>query len=298
MNSLYCPKCRRELHPATFSGQPKPAFDFESCLRRCETCGVGISNARDGETFIHRNPLDNIPAEVRGEAIWTIQNALNIRNRGSKEIKFGFSTSEDALTWTVFSYLHREGLLSRVVSDLLPTPPTSEPVLLLWGCPVPPYSKQGDALCRHLVSILKCIGEDPLSYSEPDVIMDFGREGLVLIEVKYRSGNDRNTIPNKFAKYVGGTGAFRDVDAVVGSGFYELARNWRIGFDLSTGRAMILVNLAVASRSSEQAALSIFSDGLSQDGTHQFQQVWWSDFLGQFSLPAWLSEYTQRLGIR
>jgi hypothetical protein len=297
MNSVPCPKCNSELLPATFSSRARAAFDFKTCLRRCEPCGIGVSNALNGATFIYRDPLDNLPAEVRDGAIWAIENSLNIRNRPSKKNKFSFSTSEDAITWTVFSYLQREKLLREAFSGLLSIQFTCEPVLLLWGCAVPARTPESDVLCRNLVSILKSLGETSQSYSEPDVIMDFGDEGLVLIEVKYKSGNDGTTPADKFTKYVEGSSAFRNADSTISSGLYEFTRNWRIGFDLSAGRAITLVNLVLASRSSESIPLESFSNGLAQDRTHQFRQIRWPDLLDQISLPDWLSEYADRRGI-
>jgi hypothetical protein len=43
--------------------------------------------------------------------------------------------------------------------------------------------KTVDNLCAGL-------GEVPNSFSEPDVIVDFGEAGLMFIEVKHRRGND------------------------------------------------------------------------------------------------------------
>ncbi len=70
-----------------------------------------------------------------------------------------------------------------------------------------------------------------------------GPAGIVFIEVKYRSLND-----NKDADYGGwsrylDTDAFADPLSLRRSGHYELARNWRIGWDLAGERPFTLVNL-------------------------------------------------------
>jgi hypothetical protein len=60
-------------------------------------------NAANNPTIIFRDHLDNVPAAVRSGAFRALSCSLNVRNRGSKREKFRFSTSEDAVTWTVFS---------------------------------------------------------------------------------------------------------------------------------------------------------------------------------------------------
>jgi hypothetical protein len=81
------------------------ATQYDDCLRRCEPCGIGASNAADPQavTYIHRDPLGNIPIESRKGVSRALGEALNARNRESKRRRFGFSTSEDAVTWVVCS---------------------------------------------------------------------------------------------------------------------------------------------------------------------------------------------------
>ena len=76
------------------SGEYKPnkrggafiATSFNKCLRRCEQCGIGFSNAKNPDSVvkIYRNPLDNIPFEVRAGTLDTLPNALNLFNRENK----------------------------------------------------------------------------------------------------------------------------------------------------------------------------------------------------------------------
>src|ERR1700733_12635533 len=245
--SIACPTCGIPLGSIKLSSRPPRATSFESCLRKCEPCGVGVSNASTDQTFIYQNPLHNIPEEARSGALTALKGALNQTNLESKVQKFGFSTSEDALTWTVFSYLQRAHLFRQVVASLglLPIPPINEPTVLLWGAPLPSTSENGWQLRQKIETTLKEIGELSNSYSEPDVMLDFGSAGLVIIEVKYRSGNAICKDRSKFIKYVEGSGAFKRGEQASDSGLYELARNWRIGFDLSNHRPITLVNLVV-----------------------------------------------------
>ena len=104
--SLICPACHDSIASVDFFGRAPTATRFEDCLRRCEPCRVGASNAADPNsvTYIHDDPLRNIPIESRQGASEALAQAFNVRNRESKLRRFGFSTSEDAVTWVVFTY--------------------------------------------------------------------------------------------------------------------------------------------------------------------------------------------------
>ena len=106
---LACPSCGSDVTQST--GELKRAGRYSDCLRRCKRCGIGFSNARHSATRIYQDPEMNVPEQSRGGIAERLKLALNERNRPSKRIKFGFSTSEDALTWTVFTYLNMTGQL-------------------------------------------------------------------------------------------------------------------------------------------------------------------------------------------
>ena len=65
-----------------------------------------------------------------------------------------------------------------------------EPCLLLWGVPVPLDSTDGQDFAKRLTHTIDEIQHNPQSRSEPDVVLDFGAAGVVVIEVKYTSEND------------------------------------------------------------------------------------------------------------
>lgn len=149
------------------------ATQFDDCLRRCEPCAIGASNAAnsDAVTYIHRDPLKNIPSESREGAIQALAQAFNVRNRESKRRRFGFSTSEDAVTWVVFTYLLRSGQLlgalhrAGIIADAtIATAPT----LLLWGVPID-NGTRGTQIRNQLSELCTSLQEDPNSFSEPDV---------------------------------------------------------------------------------------------------------------------------------
>lgn len=69
----------------------------------------------------------------------TISRSLNVRSRDSKWARFGFSTSEDAVTWVALTYLLRSGQLLPALRRVgLTKKDASEtsPTLLLWGVPI------------------------------------------------------------------------------------------------------------------------------------------------------------------
>jgi hypothetical protein len=293
---LKCPKCNRAL-PARSAKVVAQVSRYEDCLRRCDDHGIGFSNARDQSqaTVIYRNHEDNLPPQLVEGLGETFAHVLNIRHRLDKPVKFGFSTSEDALTWAVFRYCQMERLwhsLLTVLGTSVCTKTDDEPALLLWGVPVPFDSPRGHAVMAALVAASNKAGESPISRSEPDVMLDFGEGGLVVIEVKGKSPNEA-----KNAEYAGWTKrgylaskGFSNRDRITDSTLYELARNWAIGWDVAAGRPFHLVNLGPASLFEKQAAqLATFKQGLRTDSSHGFQMLTWSSFLASMpSMPDWL----------
>ncbi len=309
LEAITCPDCGRSTGPVDYApdqrGGPPPAQSYATCLRKCLSCDVGFSNTRDPSAVvrIHRDSLRNIPEQVRDGAMETLAAALNIRNRENKREKFAFETSEDAVTWTVFRYLQSTGTLGGVLRECVPdlgNAVPQEPALLLWGVPVSAGDVQAGAVRERLEEILPRIGENPESMSDPDVILDCGGAGIVFIEVKYRSLND-----NKDASYGGwsrylDTDAFADPLSLCSSGHYELARNWRIGWDLAVERPFTLVNLGppILFEGPEGKRLAEFERRLERSENRRFRQLTWSRLLE--AIPGqeeWFGEYVARRGL-
>ena len=108
---------------------------------------------------------------------------------------------------------------------------------LLWGVPIPP-DRAGDdrgwRLRGRLEAIADRLGEDPRSRTEPDVVIDLGPDGVVVIEVKHRSPTDvKDGAYAGWDRYYPADSPLPYAPAVRASGCYELARNWRFGLELA-----------------------------------------------------------------
>jgi hypothetical protein len=274
------------------------ATRYEDCIRRCEPCGIAASNTerKGAETWIFRDPIQNIPAQSREHALTVLGSAFNKRNRNSKIIKFGFSTSEDAITWVVFSYLVRSGDLIAVLRHLgLVTNRlgTTEPTVLLWGVPIS-NGEAGKVIAGKLENACIEFGEKQQSFSEPDIIIDLGPDGLLFIEAKYKARNDQRPAEYEgWSRYknapIGWT-----FDEVRASGCYELARNWCLLSKIAAHRRKTLVNLAPASLFSgpDRERIVRFVDAIKTDPNAQFRTITWSDLLSGMPNPAnWFSDF-------
>ena len=300
MSSVFkCPSCGTDITPAEVPARPPVALDYLSCLRRCDACGIGFSNARQHPTLIYREPLHNVPAEVRSDASAVLAAALNKTNRANKRRKFGFSTSEDAVTWTVFSYAATRApeYLFSLGERLFGLAGIAETTLLLWGVPVP-ASVKGQSLHGQLIQVLNQLGENEACLSEPDVVVDYGDAGVVVVEIKLHAPNDvcRAESLGKFDRYLHGTPAFAAAERARVSGLYELTRNWRIGWDLAGGRPFRLINLGPRSLFRASERLDDFRASLASDRDASFREVSWDAFLecmrsGRSALPPWLEDW-------
>jgi hypothetical protein len=307
--SIHCPGCGRSIESRPYtpgaSGRPPTARGYDSCLRRCEGCGLGFSNARTAEidrlTIVFRDPFGNIPESIAAGHEEVLSKALNLGNRPAKCLKFTSAKSEDHLTWTVFRYLQLAQEAGKVIGRLgidFRGNPEVAPALLLWGCPLPPQDEAGKTVQGRLIQVLDRLSENPQRRSEPDVILDFGERGIIFIEVKHGSPNDAKPVDYKgWPTYLSNTEAFLDAGGVCQTGFYELARNWRIAWDLAGDRPMALVNLGLGElfRGASQSKLAAFSQTLNQGESRRFFTVSWRRFLDAMPpCPPWLTDYLEK----
>jgi len=298
--TVTCPHCGKVVAARQQTvGQVAAAEDYESCLRKCEPCGLGFSNAFTANikrlTIIHRNPFASLPLYLAEGHESVLANSFNETNRASKAKYFTFSTSEDHLTWTVFRYLQLEKKLCRAPANLgLAIMANDEPTMLLWGSPVPWDDVPGGQIRSKLGSISDKLTEKAAQRSEPDVILDFGVAGVVVIEVKHRSPNDQqNADYANWARYINEPKAFQSGDEARRSGLYELARNWRFAFELADGRPFAVVNLGPEwlFTGEHGRRLDAFVKTLRQSKHNRFVTATWQKFLVGFEILPWLKSY-------
>jgi hypothetical protein len=313
LQSRPCPSCGEILHPHKLTDgddRPRSAVLFTDCLRRCDVCRVGLSNARTAgsETVIYEDASGNVPMEVRDGFIQALRSSINVLNRPNKLIKAGYSTSEDALTWTMFRFLESKDRLRETLAGngvAIAEHASGEPRLILWGAEVP--SKVGSLsqvpAGLHLVSCL--LQETMDRRTEPDVVLDFGVAGIVFVEVKFRSGNEiKASQYEHWERYLGDqeAGPFKNPAQVRTNGHYELARNWRIAWELSRALdvPVALINLGndALFKGENGKALGEFESLLAQDAAHVFYRLSWRKLLDAVAdVPPWLEGYLTYRGL-
>lgn len=311
LNSLQCPYCGMKIdseeYEPTKKGAAPTAKTYDDCLRKCEPCEIGFSNTSSQDpkkiTLIFKDPLKNLPSEVRENAKETLENGINVLNHKSKLNSFCSENSEDAVTWTFFSYLAKDKQLNKTLKKIgvkIPESVNCEPKLLLWGVPIDFHNDFNVNLSQKLITVLNAIGESENSRTEPDVILDFGEHGVVFIEVKFKSGN---TVKQKnykgWDRYLNNTDAFQNYETAKDSGMYELVRNWRVGLDYANGRPFTFINLGIESLfKASTKKLDLFKDSLKKNDQCNFIVLEWSKFIHAIDeKPSWLLRYDSHHGL-
>jgi hypothetical protein len=313
LQSRPCPGCGEILHPHALTDgddRPRAAVLFTDCLRRCDNCRVGLSNARTAgsETVIYEDAGRNVPKEVRDGFVKALRSSINVLNRPNKLVKAGYSTSEDALTWTMFRFLESKNRLRETLAGngvAIAEHASSEPRLILWGAEV---SSRGGIVSQVPVGLhrVSCLLQEATDRrTEPDVVLDFGVAGIVFVEVKFRSGNEiKSSQYEHWERYLGEkeAGSFKNPAQVRTNGHYELARNWRIAWELSRALdvPVALINLGndALFKGANGTALSEYESLLAQDAAHVFYRLSWRQLLDAAGdMPPWLEEYLTERGL-
>ncbi len=104
--------------------------------------------------------------------------------------RFCHETSEDALTWNVFSRLASTRSLAMLLSAFTDVSLKKEPELYLWGLSVRLGDSSKPALFPQLKCARKAFEEDVRRFkTEPDIMLYVPGQLLVLMEAKFTSGN-------------------------------------------------------------------------------------------------------------
>lgn len=291
LKKIECPICGVLLMPR--DATVKQSNSFNDCLRRCEICMVGFSNAKDNPTLIYKNYADNIPVLLQPNLDFVLNNSLNLINRVNKRNKIAFSTSEDALTWSFFKYFAVTKRLNDLLKLLNIDSEESFYDIYLWGTNICSQITDSD-FYKQFIQISNSFNEDYKKMTEPDVIIKLNDE-LIFIEVKYQSANNVITDIKKFDKYF-----ISDVDLMKlkDSGHYELYRNWAFAFKLGNGSKFKLINLGLQKLfiDKNRTKLEQFEDSLnSENGT--FVKLSWEEIIGKLrenEYDNWFLEYLEQ----
>jgi len=293
LEKLKCPKCG--IYTILKDGDSKRAYSFEDCRRVCIDCEIGYSNAKYRPTIIHRNYLDNIPFEVTNDLDFALDNSLNELNKKNKKSKFGYSTSEDAFTWSFFKYFVLKNKLKNLLNLLNIVTSESTYNLYLWGAKINTNS-QSTYLKDQFIEFSDLLGESPRHRTEPDVIIELDDQ-LIFIEVKYLSKNEICNDKSKFLKYKVSN---IDSKAMSESGHYELFRNWAFVSHLSKGKKFSLINLGLKKlfKDNNREALAKF-EGILKSSNGQFVKLTWQDIFEKIKnnsqeYDTWFIDYLEK----
>lgn len=284
-----CPNCNAKMTNDSigYTEEIKAAHKYDDCLRKCHSCHIGYSNAADRPKIIFENYLDNIPEGISGSLEEVLEKSINKRNRKSKKIKIGFSTSEDALTWVVFRYFQKEDKLGIIIENIAEsTSGTAE--ISYWGVGL----KDDKAIQnKELKDVLDTLKENHSSYSEPDIILEDDNT-VIFIEAKLNSKNIEKESPNQH-KYYENTKHFKSDSDFKKCKEYQLIRNWRIGNDYAKNKnkKFYLINLV----NNEVNTLDKFKGCIKTSENSIFKVKTWNDIRALLKPePDWVKNWIDK----
>jgi len=296
-----CRFCKVKTARAEAQYLGKKAKSWAELHAYCSKCGRHFSNARDPKRRaivwdrLERNVHPNDVESVRRLRERIIPNVMNRGNRRTKEFQMCHDRSEDALVWSVFSTLEGHELLPHAYRFLsgggkLP----SQCAVLYWGC----NDRDLGIISRgstEYEAVLQMAREPkwPGGYSEPDILLLAPGCGLVTIEAKLDSPNDRkladksNAARHKRAQAMLDLGReyVRRTSSLEWT-WYELLRMWVPGCLLAEREHLprfTLVNLVRAkTRHREKGRVSNDMEKCAKlDDAHTFSQVTWEDLAAE-----------------
>lgn len=273
LTEIKCPSCGELIFPR--NGIIKSASSYNDCLRRCEKCQIGFSNSKNNPIIIYNKYFENVPELLRQDLDFSLNHSINEMNRKNKKNKFGFSTSEDALTWSFFKYFVVKNKFSDLLKILSIKSNETAFDIYLWGTNICKINNNLDFI-DNFNEVSDSFNEVLSKRTEPDVIIKL-KDKLVFIEVKYLSSNELKTDKEKFKKYL-----VPDVleKEVIESEHYELFRNWAFASKLSNGDNFELINLAPQKifNDKNRNKLIQFENSL-KSANGNFRKVSWEEIL-------------------
>lgn len=196
-----------------------------------------------------------------------------------RESRMARERSEDAVTWNVFRYLEKSGLMQDYL-DSISRSGNEDARIIYWS-----YDPKQGGSYKPLALAREEFGEKANQGSEPDLIIET-KGNIYFIEAKFDTGNKKiSKEPYKEKKYTtGGTNWFsRVLKAGVGfdkvaniEGFYELLRLWLLGTWIANehlNRNFYLINLVLNKK--ERDIEDQFGRHIDYNETRAFKRLTW-----------------------
>lgn len=198
--------------------------------------------------------------------------------RVKRESRIARDNSEDAVTWNVYRFLEKKGLVKPLIKKTIGTD-QDNPELIYWS-----YSQTEKCGWGELNQSRDEFGESQRRSTEPDIIITTG-QSLFFIEAKLKSGNKTEpSHPEDHKKYE--TGGQNWHERVFNTNYetvaiqdrkYELMRMWLIGTWIAqkTDKDFWLVNLV--RKECEKNIETEFKKHIIENSHRNFVRATWED---------------------
>lgn len=226
-------------------------------------------------------------ADYKDNLLWVDFDDAQLLKRifkSKRESRMARERSEDAVTWNVFRFLEKNGLVGEFVSGLSGKKERSTEQIY-WS-----YSQKADYDWGPLNDARVTFGETIARGSEPDLIIKT-EDSLVFLEAKLGSGNKTKPSETSGQKsYIsGGNYWFKKVfdsdyqTIAVNDEKYELMRFWLLGTWLANklGLSFYLINLVRAGE--EEEIESSFGKHIKKNQKQSFIRKEWEEIYYKFA---------------
>ena len=260
----------------------------------CPQHGIFISPS----TFEYQSESDNMLWATDDDlALWRCINAPGMK----RESRVTRDNSEDAVTWNVFRFLEKCGLLGHFINMIGGEPLAVLPRIIYWS-----YCQSSHLGWQPLANAASVFGESVERRSEPDLVIDDDRL-LVFVENKFLSTNRTRPSMSWCSKRytTGGDGWFSNVFALfsdfqsiaVADELYQLMRLWLIGSWIADqqNKAFVLINV-LRSQDKEEANIEArFGKHIQTSPRRRFVRLTWEAIRNDLVAKASLSLDKERL---
>jgi hypothetical protein len=278
-NSTVCPVagCTTEVTrmtrgvPGALDGYLSKGGSAEKEFDRylCEEHGIYVTPT----TFIYKDIWDNL--------LWDDASDRNLLGKvlKSKRMKaqLHHENSEDAVTWNVFRFLERSGLLPRFLTQLRGAR-VSDPDTMYWT-----YSRPQGDVWGEVDAAWHEFGERAQRASEPDLIIR-SDETVFVVEAKLGASSKPRTKytskekSERVGRYSRGQGYLRrSVEDIMDGGYYQLMRFWVLGCLIADRlhRDFTLVNLVRSGQ--EEGIEQAFGNCIRESQHRRFLRLTWEE---------------------